>query len=101
MNTSSGYSILDGTCVISGSNCTSYTSNDTTAGAATVENKAAEAGWLLHFKVTFANVSGHYTIKANSSPSGYTGHANDGMKRTDETWAATSTGEPAVKAKAN
>ncbi len=102
MTTTSGYSNLDGTCVISGSNCTSYTSNNTAAGNATVTNLPAESGWLLHFKVEFANLPGHYNIKANSDGAGgYSGKANDGKKRTDENWAAASTGEPAVKAKAN
>lgn len=98
LTTTSGYSILNGTCEISGNTCTSYTS--TSNGAGTISSLPSTPGFTLHFSVSFTGVARPYHIKANASGDDYTGEANDGVKRQDETWAATAT-QPAVAAKAN
>jgi len=95
-NVTSGYSILDGSCEITGTGCASYTS--TSHGAGKVLNLPSPSGWTLHFSVSFSGVARTYVITANPNPSGsgYTGHANEGDKK--ETWAATAV-QPAVAAK--
>jgi hypothetical protein len=96
-DTSCGVPILDGTCTIVGTTCSSYTS--TKAGAGTVTNLPSTPGWSVHFRVSFSGVPQQFVIRANPSGSNFNGKANDGSK-TEETWAATAT-EPAAAAKAN
>ena len=103
MNTSSGYTILNGTCDISGTTVSNY--NSTSNGIGTVTMLPATTGYTLHFKVQFAAsgtppVTPTFVIKAHADGTNYSGHANDGQKRQDENWAATAV-EPAVAAKAN
>jgi hypothetical protein len=83
---------------MSGNSCSSYSS--TSNGTGTVTNLPSTPGFAVHFRVTFTGVSQQFVIKANPSGDNYTGHANNGQKRTDETWAATATAEPAANAKA-
>ena len=103
MNTSSGYTILNGTCDISGTTVSNY--NSTSNGVGTVTMLPAIPGYTLHFRVTFTAVgtppvTPTFVIKANADGTNYSGHANNGQKKQDETWAATAV-EPAVAAKAN
>ena len=100
-NVSSGFPNLDGECHITGVAIIKYISND--LGKATnIENKGS--GSDLHAKVTFAGVKKPFTIMAKKNASGdFHGNADDdkgAFKATEETWAATSTGEEAVAAKA-
>lgn len=103
----SGFADLDGTCEIdtSDNEITSYTSNN--LGTATSIDPLSGPG--LHAKVTFTVVVGpgqenKYKYHIHASPSGttYSGHAKDkdDDTGTEEPWAATATGEPAVAAKA-
>src|SRR6185295_854337 len=85
-NTTSGISDLDGSCVISSNDCTSYTS--TSKGAGTVTNLGGSG---LNFNVTFTGVTRTFHITAAPNGTGYSGNANAGKKRTSETWAATAT----------
>lgn len=104
MNTSSGFSILDGTCDISGTTVSNY--NSTSNGVGTVSPLPAIPGYTLHFRVTFTAVgtppvTPTFVIKANADGTNYSGHANNGQKRQDETWAATAVAvEPAAAAQA-
>jgi len=103
MNTSSGFSILDGTCDISGTTVSNY--NSTSNGIGTVTMLPAIPGYTLHFRVTFTAVgtppvTPTFVFKANADGDNYDGKANNGQKRQDENWAATAV-EPAVAAKAN
>jgi len=103
MNTSSGYTILNGTCDISGTTVSNY--NSTSNGIGTVTMLPAIPGYTLHFRVTFTAVgtppvTPTFVIKANADGTNYSGHANNGQKKQDENWAATAV-EPAVAAKAN
>jgi len=104
MNTSSGYTILNGTCDISGTTVSNYVSNSN--GTGTVTMLPAITGYTLHFKVQFAAsgtppVTPTFVIKANADGDDYDGHANNGQKRQDETWAATAVAvEPAAAAQA-
>lgn len=106
----SGYSILSGTCDISGTTVSNYINSSNVTG--TVSAMPSETGWTLHFKVTFnsppppgggkPSAPQTFVIKANPSGKNYSGHAKHGSKRTDESWAATASGvEPAVSAKGN
>ena len=95
-NTSSGFSDLDGYCDITGVAINTYHSN-TLGDATNIDNKGS--GSDLHTKVTFASAK-PFTIKAKKNTSGdFSGDADDKGK-TEETWAATATGEPAAAAKA-
>lgn len=96
-NTSSGFSDLDGECDITGVDITQYIS--TALGNATkIENKGS--GSDLHAKVTFAGVTKPFTIKAKKNASGdFNGGADDDNVKTEETWAATATGEPVAMGK--
>jgi len=89
--TSSGYSDLDGSCEISGNDCTSYTS--TNKGTGSVTNIGS--GSNLIFQVRFGSDPQPYTITASPSSSkagtSYSGTASHGRKRTDEPWTATAT----------
>jgi hypothetical protein len=103
MTTTSGFSILDGSCDISGTTVSNY--NSTSNGIGTVSMLPAIPGYTLHFRVTFTAVGSPpvtptFVIKANADGSNYSGQANNGQKRQDENWAATAV-EPAVAAKAN
>ena len=88
--TSSGYSDLDGSCEISGNDCTSYTS--TNKGTGTVTNIGSSSN--LVFQVQFGS-DRPYTITASASSSkagtSYSGSASHGQKRADESWTATAT----------
>ena len=90
--TSSGYSDLDGSCEISGNDCTSYTS---TSKGQTVTPRNIGSGSNLIFQVTFPPDTHPYTITASprstKAGGGYSGHASHGQKRTDEPWTATAT----------
>ena len=90
-NVSCGFTDLDGTCDIVGTNCISYTSSS--KGAGTVTNKP---GPNLHFHVNFTGVSHPYVIRAISSGTGYTGNASDQDDgATEESWAATAVSKAA------
>jgi hypothetical protein len=100
-NVSSGHPTLVGECHITGVAITKYVSND--LGKATnIENNGS--GSDLHAKVTFDGAKKAFTIMAKKNASGnFHGNAdndNGPFKATEETWAATSTGEEAVAAKA-
>ena len=86
-NVTSGFSDLDGTCEISGNDCTSYTS--TAKGTGTVNNIGS--GSTLNFQVSFSGVTHPYVVTASASGTGYSGNASHGNKRQDESWAATAT----------
>jgi hypothetical protein len=100
---SCGFTDLSGTCEINSSN--EVTSYSCSLGTPTIEQLG---GTGLHCKLTFTvgtppnQTTETYHIHANPSGTGYSGHAKDkdGFSDTEETWAATSTGEPAVAAKA-
>ncbi len=94
--TTSGFSDLVGSCEITGTNVTSYTSN--TQGTVTPENLG---GPNLHFKVKFDAVTHPYVINANASGNGFSGNAKDkdGLTDAEETWAATATAAEAAYAK--
>ena len=85
-NTTSGFSDLVGSMVVTNNNVDSYTSN--TQGAGTVQNLG---GTGLNFNVRFASVNRTYNITATANGSnGYSGNANNnGPMEAEETWSAT------------
>ena len=92
--TSSGFSDLVGSMVVTNNNVDGYTSN--TQGAGRVHNLG---GPTLRFSVTFTAVNRTYNISAtaNGSNNGYSGSANNNSPEADEeSWSATaSTAETA------
>lgn len=95
-NTSSGFSDLTGSMVVTNNNVDSYTSN--TQGAGTVNNLG---GAGLHFSVRFSAVSRTYNVRAtaNVNGNGFGGDANNNSPAADEEpWTATaSTADPAAE----
>ncbi len=98
-NTTSGFSDLTGSMVVTNNNVDSYTSN--TQGAGTVQNLG---GSNLKFNVRFPSVTQTYHINAtaNANGNGYGGNANNNSPEgVEETWSATgSTGDTADASKA-
>jgi len=85
--TTSGFSDLDGSCEITGNNCSSY--NSTARGAGTVTNKGGPG---LHFHVNFSGVTHPYVIHATARGTGYSGNAQDNSDGdAEESWAAAAT----------
>ena len=88
-NVTSGISALNGTCEISGTNCSSY--NSTNKGASNTPSNLGGGGTGLNFNVTFPGDPKTYHITAPANGTGFSGNANDGLKRGVESWAATAT----------
>lgn len=101
--TTSGFGDLNGSCVLSGSDCESY--NSTTLGDAT--NIQNQGGPFLNFVVQWNNVTPVKTYQVSAGPDpaidGWSGNANNGngdYRDLEEPWAATAvTVEPVAAAK--
>jgi len=97
--TTSGFSDLIGSMVVTNNNVDSYTSN--TQGVGTVQNLG---GTSLRFNVRFAAVNRTYNINGtiNVNGNGYSGDANDNSPDAgQESWSATATTADAVTSAAD
>jgi hypothetical protein len=97
--TTSEFSDLVGSMVVTNNDVDNYTSN--TQGAGTVQNIGGKD--TLEFTVFFAKVNRTYTIDAtpNAGGNGYAGEANDGSPAGgEEPWTATSSTEETATQKA-
>ncbi|CAN5633514.1 MAG: hypothetical protein M3449_01290 [Acidobacteriota bacterium] len=94
--TTSGFSDLIGSMVVTNNNVDSYTSN--TQGVGTVQNLG---GTSLRFNVRFAAVNRTYNINGNTNGNGYSGNANNNSPSAgEESWAATASTADTVTASA-